>query len=78
MTRRNAAIDTTYGTFADDRDYDLYRIKHAAGVLIDRVLKSFIDTDTEEAAYRLRELIDDDSRRHAVVSVHDAGDDCEF
>ena len=79
--RRRTLIDPTYDQFADD-SYDLSRIKNAATLLIDRVLASFIDVETEEAAYRLRDLIDANSRRHVRETVvacdgPDA-DDCEF
>lgn len=82
MSRHNAALDPTYDQFADD-SYDLSRIKDAAGVLIDLVLKAFIDTEIEEAAYRLRELIDANSRRHvremdAVCGCPEGHDDLDF
>ena len=82
MNRHNAALDTTYDQFADD-SYDLSRIKDASGVLIDLVLKAFISTDIEEAAYRLRELIDENSRRHvremdAACGCPDGHDDLDF
>lgn len=57
MTRRNPALDTTYDTFADD-SYDLSRIKHRAGALLDALTGAYVTVEIEELAYQLRELID--------------------